>query len=60
MALSPGDLAGCPKVIGVAAGAEKVLPIRAALRGHYLNSLVLDEETAAGVLDKMESKQNVA
>jgi DNA-binding transcriptional regulator LsrR (DeoR family) len=60
VALAPSDLAGCPNVIGVAAGVEKVLPIRAALRGGYLNSLVIDEETAAGVLEKMEAQQNVA
>ena len=60
VALAPQELAGRPKVIGVAAGAEKVLPIRAALRGRYLTSLVVDEETAAGVLDKMEAQQDVA
>jgi DNA-binding transcriptional regulator LsrR (DeoR family) len=60
VALAPSDLASCPNVIGVAAGVEKVLPIRAALRGGYLNSLVIDEETAAGILEKMEAQQNVA
>lgn len=60
VALAPEELIGGTRVIGVAAGAEKVLPIRATLRGRYLTSLVVDEETAAGVLEKMEAKQNVA
>jgi DNA-binding transcriptional regulator LsrR (DeoR family) len=37
-------------VIGVAAGANKVIPIRAALTGHILNGLVTDEPTAAALL----------
>lgn len=35
-----------PQVIGIAAGPEKAVAIRAGLTGGYLNSLVTDEETA--------------
>ncbi|TIU64121.1 MAG: sugar-binding transcriptional regulator, partial [Mesorhizobium sp.] len=47
-------------VMGVASGAEKVGPIRAALRGNYLKSLVVDEETANAVLNNAGSIRNVA
>jgi DNA-binding transcriptional regulator LsrR (DeoR family) len=60
VALDPTELMRCPRVIGVAAGTEKVLPIQAALNGRFLKSLVVDEVTAAAVLNAMESKQNVA
>lgn len=60
VALEPKALANCRKTIGVAAGAEKVRPIRAALAGRYLNSLVLDEDTAKAVLDSMEGIREVA
>jgi Trk K+ transport system NAD-binding subunit len=42
------------------AGAEKVLPIRAVLNGRFLDTLVVDEETAGAVLESMEPMQNVA
>ena len=38
----------------------KVRPIRAALSGRYLDSLVLDEETALAVLKTMEDLRDVA
>jgi DNA-binding transcriptional regulator LsrR (DeoR family) len=60
VALDPAELSQCPRTIGVAAGAEKVLPIRAALNGRFLDSLVLDEETAGAVLESMENLQHVA
>jgi DNA-binding transcriptional regulator LsrR (DeoR family) len=60
VALDPAELLRCQRVIGVAAGTEKVLPIQAALNGRFLKSLVADEVTAAAVLSAMESKQNVA
>ena len=60
VALAPGDLANCRKVIGVAAGADKVLPIRAVLNGGYLNALVVDEETASQVLERVQGESNVA
>lgn len=59
VALAPSDLGNCRKVIGVAAGAEKMLPIRAVLNGGYLNSLVVDEETAALVLDGVKEDSHV-
>jgi DNA-binding transcriptional regulator LsrR (DeoR family) len=60
VALEPSDLSRCPRTIGVAAGPEKVLPIRAALNGRFLDALVVDEETAGAVLEAMEPLQNVA
>ncbi|MCP8883197.1 sugar-binding transcriptional regulator [Devosia sp. XJ19-1] len=60
VALDPAELLRCQRVIGVAAGTEKVLPIQAALNGRFLKSLVADEVTVAAVLSAMESKQNVA
>ena len=58
--LSPRSCANCRRTIGVAAGPEKVRPIRAALAGRYLDSLVLDEETAQAVLETMEGLRDVA
>lgn len=60
VALEPEELANCRRTIGVAAGPEKVRPIRAALSGRYLDSLVLDEETALAVLKTMEGLRDVA
>lgn len=60
VALEPEELANCRRTIGVAAGPEKVRPIRAALAGQYLDSLVLDEETALAVLEAMEGLRDVA
>lgn len=60
VALEPEELSNCRHVIGVAAGPEKVRPIRAALAGRYLDSLVVDDETALAVLDAMEGLRNVA
>lgn len=60
VALDPAELAQCPRTIGVAAGSEKVLPIRSALNGHLLHTLITDEETAGSVLEPMETMQNVA
>ncbi|QUJ69991.1 winged helix-turn-helix transcriptional regulator (plasmid) [Photobacterium sp. GJ3] len=45
------ELRQIPVSIGVAAGAEKVAPIQAALRGGFLNTLITDELTAQAVLD---------
>jgi DNA-binding transcriptional regulator LsrR (DeoR family) len=44
------DVRRVPISIGVAAGAQKVAPIRGALRGGYLKTLVTDEPTAASLL----------
>ncbi|MBD8511671.1 sugar-binding transcriptional regulator [Photobacterium sp. CAU 1568] len=49
--LSLAEMRQIPVSIGVAAGAEKVMPIAAALRGGFLNTLITDESTAQGVLD---------
>lgn len=50
VALHPAELSPCPKTIGVAAGPEKVPPIRAVLAGGLINSLVVDDATASSVL----------
>ena len=50
VALPPGEAARIPTTVGVVSGVEKIEPIRAVLAGKYINALVLDEETAAGVL----------
>jgi DNA-binding transcriptional regulator LsrR (DeoR family) len=60
VALEPEELANCRRTIGVAAGPEKVRPIRAALAGRFLDSLVLDEQTALAVLETMEGLRDVA
>ncbi|UES49161.1 sugar-binding transcriptional regulator [Roseibium aggregatum] len=60
VALAPEELRRFKRVIGVTSGDEKVWPIRAVLNGNYLNSLILDEDTAGAVLATMEGKQNVA
>jgi DNA-binding transcriptional regulator LsrR (DeoR family) len=60
VALEPEELANCRRTIGVAAGPEKVRPIRAALAGRYLESLVIDEETALAVLKEMGELRDVA
>jgi len=60
VALRPSEIAACRRVIGVASGQAKVLPICAALKGRLLNTLIIDEETAGGVLETMEPVRNVA
>jgi DNA-binding transcriptional regulator LsrR (DeoR family) len=60
VALAPEELSRCPSTIGVAAGVEKVKPIRAALAGGFLDTLVVDEETAGAILETMETVQHVA
>ena len=53
VALSPEELDAIPVSIGVAAGPEKAGPICAALRGHHVKAMVLDEATAIDVLKRM-------
>ena len=50
VALHPAELSTCPNTIGVAAGPEKVQPIRAVLAGGFINSLIVDDATASSVL----------
>ena len=54
VALGPAELSSCPNIIGVSAGPEKVEPIRAALAGGLISSLIVDEETASSVLEPIE------
>lgn len=60
VALDPSELGRCPRVIGVAAGLEKVEPIRAVINGSRINSLILDEQTAQAVLETIGKSQHVA
>jgi len=50
VAVHPAELSTCPNKIGVAAGPEKVQPIRAVLAGGLIDSLIVDEATASSVL----------
>jgi DNA-binding transcriptional regulator LsrR (DeoR family) len=60
VALDPVELTTCPNRIGVAAGPEKVQPIRAALAGGLISSLVVDDATASSVLIKIGQAGHVA
>jgi len=60
VALAPHELSNCRRTIGVASGPEKVRPIGAALAGRFLDSLVVDEETAMAVMAMMEGLRDVA
>ena len=60
VALAPSELQRCRVVMGVAAGAEKVRPIRATLAGGFLNALVVDEQTATEVLRGLAGLRHVA
>jgi DNA-binding transcriptional regulator LsrR (DeoR family) len=51
VALLPAEAARIPVTIGIASGPEKVGPIVAVLNGGYIDVLVVDETTAAAVLD---------
>jgi DNA-binding transcriptional regulator LsrR (DeoR family) len=48
------ELKQIPFVIGVAATAEKALPLYGALRGGYLHTLITDEAAAQGVLERFD------
>ena len=50
LCLDPERLREIPLVVGVAAGPDKIVAIRAALRGGYLSAMVTDEATARAVL----------
>jgi DNA-binding transcriptional regulator LsrR (DeoR family) len=59
VALHPAELAICPNTIGVAAGPEKVQPIRAALAGGLISSLIVDDATAESVLASIGQVEHV-
>jgi DNA-binding transcriptional regulator LsrR (DeoR family) len=50
IALRPDEIRRCDRVIAVAAGQEKIGPIRSVLSGGYVSMLVTDEETATNLL----------
>ncbi len=49
--LNLDEIRKIPFRIGVAASAEKALPIYGALRGGYIHTLITDEAAAQGVLE---------
>jgi DNA-binding transcriptional regulator LsrR (DeoR family) len=51
VSLEPDEVAKIPKTVGIAAGEEKAVPVRAILNGRYLSSLVVDEATATTALN---------
>lgn len=51
VALRPDEIRRCGRVVAVAAGEDKVGPIRSVLRGGYVSVLVTDEDTANAILD---------
>jgi DNA-binding transcriptional regulator LsrR (DeoR family) len=55
MSITPADLMGVPRRVGVAGGASKYTAIRAALRGGWVNVLVTDLDTARGLAEDGES-----
>ena len=54
VALEPEEVASIPKTVGIAAGEEKAVPVRAILNGRYLSSLVVDEATANTALKSVK------
>jgi DNA-binding transcriptional regulator LsrR (DeoR family) len=60
VALSPSEISSCRKVIGVAAGLQKVRPVQAVLNGKFINSLVMDEEAVSALLAEMGRMKHVA
>lgn len=59
MALSMKDLARINPVIAVAGGAEKVDAILGAVRGRYVDVLIVDERTARSVLERAAKPPSV-
>lgn len=55
MSITPADLMGVPRRVGVAGGASKYRAIRAALRGGWVNVLVTDLDTARGLVEDADS-----
>ena len=56
--LSLQELRAIPLSIGVAASPHKAAPVAAALRGHYLKTIIVDEETATDVIAILSESQN--
>ncbi|MGL6210891.1 MAG: sugar-binding domain-containing protein, partial [Paracoccaceae bacterium] len=50
VALRPDEIKACGRVVALAAGEDKVGPIRAVLSGGYVSTLVTDEDTASAIL----------
>lgn len=50
VALRPDEIRRCGRVVAVAAGKDKVGPVRSVLRGGYVSTLVTDENTAGAIL----------
>ncbi len=57
VALQPDEIRRCGRVVAVAAGEDKVGPVRAVLRGGFVSTLVTDEQTARAMFAEKEAKQ---
>ncbi len=55
--LSLHELQNIPLVIGVAASPHKSTPVAAALKGHYLKTIIMDEDTAAEVIEILQGSK---
>jgi DNA-binding transcriptional regulator LsrR (DeoR family) len=51
VALRPDEIRSCGRVVAVAAGEDKLGPVRSVLRGGYVSMLVTDEYTASRLLE---------
>jgi DNA-binding transcriptional regulator LsrR (DeoR family) len=51
VALRPDEIRRCDRVVAVAAGDDKVGPVRSVLRGGYVSTLVTDEDTASRIVE---------
>jgi DNA-binding transcriptional regulator LsrR (DeoR family) len=51
VALRPDEIRRCDRVVAVAAGDDKVGPVRSVLRGGYVSTLVTDEDTASRIIE---------
>ncbi|MBJ2150292.1 sugar-binding transcriptional regulator [Paracoccus sp. IB05] len=60
VAVHPSELATCRQVIGVATGLHKIDPIRAVLRGGFIDTLVIDERTVETIITTLEGERHVA
>jgi len=56
LGLTLQELKRIPFVIGLAATAEKALPLYGALRGGYLHTVITDEAAAQGVLERFDQE----
>lgn len=51
IALQWEQICRIPHIVAIVAGPEKIVPLRGALRGRFIHSLITDVDTARGVLE---------